>query len=102
MDNGLCYKLKYDKCGYWNNFDVYGYYNDLQVCLLSIVLTNAFGLYTKMGGLQNLAAEVLPDLIVVTETKFTEEKVTQAEASLPGYATPLRKDRTAHGGGVAI
>ena len=42
------------------------------------------------------------DVAIVTETKFTLEKVTDAEASVPGYTTPIRCDRTAQGGGVAV
>ena len=42
------------------------------------------------------------DVAIVTETKFTPEKVTDVEASVPGYTTPIRCDRTAQGGGVAV
>ena len=33
---------------------------------------------------------------------MTIDKVTQAEATIPGYAPPIRRDRKAHDGGVAI
>ena len=42
------------------------------------------------------------DIAIVTETKFTPEKVTDAEASIPGYTTPICCDQTAQGGGVAV
>ena len=42
------------------------------------------------------------DAVIVTETKFTPEKVTDAEASVPGCTTRIRCDRTAQGGGVAV
>ena len=38
----------------------------------------------------------------MTETKFTPERVTEAEGTIPGYAPHIRRDRTAQGGGVAI
>ena len=42
------------------------------------------------------------DIAIVTETKLTPTKMTQAELTLPGYYQPLRKDRSAQGGGVAV
>ncbi|XP_065190752.1 uncharacterized protein LOC135821682 [Sycon ciliatum] len=42
------------------------------------------------------------DLAIVTETKLTPEKATPVETSIPGYHPAIRRDRTAHGGGVAI
>ena len=39
---------------------------------------------------------------MVTETKLTPDKCTDHEACIPGYSRPLRRDRTAHGGGVAV
>ena len=44
----------------------------------------------------------LPDIAVVTETKFTPEKCSAADSTFPGNSSPIRRDRTAHGGGVAV
>ena len=69
---------------------------------LRILLSNAFGLQSKLGELSKVAKTLSPDVVIITETKFTADKVSQAEGSLPGYCKPFRCDRTAHGGGVAI
>jgi len=69
---------------------------------LRVLLTNAFGLKSKMGELQHVASEEKADIVIVTETKFTSEKVTDGEVALPGFSSPIRHDRTAHGGGVAV
>ena len=71
-------------------------------CDLRMLVTNAFGLQSKLGELQRIAKTQSPDIIIVTETKFTADKINQLEASLPGYSEPLRCDRTAQGGGVAV
>ena len=42
------------------------------------------------------------DVTIVTKIKFTPVKVTDAEAVIPGCTTPIRCDRTAQGGGVAV
>ena len=67
-----------------------------------LLVTNAFSLCSKIGNLQHALITHNVDIAVVTETKMTIDKVTQAEATIPGYAPPIRRDRTAHGGGVAI
>ena len=69
---------------------------------LRILCTNAFGLATKLPDLQHALLQHQPDVAIVTETKFTAEKVLPTDISFPGYSSPLRLDRTAHGGGVAI
>ena len=42
------------------------------------------------------------DVAIATETMFTPEKVIDAEVSVPACTTPIRCDRTAQGGGVAV
>ena len=69
---------------------------------LLILLTNAFGLKSKLGELRHLATTTTPDEIIVTETKFSPNKSTDDEASLPGYMVPIRCNRNEHDGGVAI
>ena len=69
---------------------------------LRLLLTNAFGLKSKLGELAHVAKCSSPDVIAVTETKFSTAKVTDSEVCLSGYAPPIRHDRNAHGGGVAI
>ena len=67
-----------------------------------ILLTNTFGLLSKLGDFHHAVHVHQPDIAIVTESKLTPEKATDSELSLPGYYSPLRKDRTAHGGGVAV
>ena len=43
-----------------------------------------------------------PDVIVITETKLTPEKASQSDVHIPGYYDPIRKDRSACGGGVGV
>lgn len=69
---------------------------------LRLLLTNAFGLKSKIGELAHLVKSTSPDVVIVTETKFSPSKISDAEASLPGFAPPIRRDRTEHGGGVAV
>ena len=69
---------------------------------LRILCTNAFGLASKLSDLQHALLQHQPDVAIVTETKFTAEKVLPSDVSFPGYSSPLRLDRTAHGGGEAI
>ena len=66
------------------------------------MVTNAFGLYGKLGEFAHTVNSSQPDVVVVTETKLTPDKCTYHKASIPGYSRPLRRDRTAHGGGVAV
>ena len=44
----------------------------------------------------------MEDIAIVTETKLTSDKMSVAETSIAGYHPPLRLDRTAQGGGVAV
>ena len=69
---------------------------------LSLLVTNAFGLVSKLGEFQHTLMTHLPDIAVVTETKFTPEKCSAADSTFPGYSSPIRRDRTGHGGGVAV
>ena len=39
-----------------------------------LLLTNAFGLMSKLGEFQHVVTTHLPDIAIVTETKFTAEK----------------------------
>ena len=45
---------------------------------------------------------LLPDVIIITETKITSDKCSDNYIMIPGYSPPLRRDRTSHGGGVAV
>ena len=65
-------------------------------------MTNACGLLSKVGEFQHVMKQHNPDIAILTETKLTEDKCTSAQISIPGYSSPLRRDRTAHGGGVAV
>ena len=69
---------------------------------LRLFLSNANDAFSKMGDITYAAKTLDPDIIVITETKFTAEKVSQSEAHIAGYSDPFRLDRTAHGGGVAV
>ena len=69
---------------------------------IRLMVTNTFGLYGKLGEFAHAVNSSQPDVVVVTETKLTPDKCTDHEASIPGYSRPLRRDRTAHGGGVAV
>eukprot|EP00117_Sycon_ciliatum_P031201 scpid26526/ scgid24448/ RNA-directed DNA polymerase from mobile element jockey; Reverse transcriptase len=69
---------------------------------MRVFLTNAFGLLSKFGDFQHALNAHKPDVAIVTETKFTPDKCTASESTIPGYGEPLRMDCTAQGGGVAI
>jgi len=69
---------------------------------LRLLLTNAFGLLSKVGEFQHSLMLHSPDIAIVTETKLTTEKATSAELTFPGYYPPIRRDRTAFGGGIAV
>ena len=69
---------------------------------LKILLTNAFGIMSKLGDFQHSLHQHKPDIAIVTETKVKPEKASQTDLTFPGYCPPVRRDRTAHGGGVAI
>ena len=69
---------------------------------LRLLLTNAFGLKSKMSELRHVVKASSPDVVIITETKFSSSKVSNAEVSLPGFAPPIRRDRTESGGGVAV
>ena len=42
---------------------------------LRLLVTNAFGLLSKLGEFQNNLSSTKPDIAIVTETKFTPDKV---------------------------
>lgn len=69
---------------------------------MRILLTNAFGLLSKFDEFRHALKLYQPDIAIVTETKFTLEKLSLAESSIPGYGEPMRADNTAQGGGVAV
>ena len=69
---------------------------------MRVLLTNAFGLMSKFGEFQHAVLVHKPDIAIVTETKFTQDKISTTESSIPGYSEPVRCDRTAQGGGIAI
>ena len=69
---------------------------------LKVLVTNAFGLLSKFGAFQHQLKLVSGDVALVTETKFTAEKVSVPESSIPGSHPPIRLDCTAQGGGVAV
>ena len=52
---------------------------------LRLLLKNAFGLKSKLSELQHTAKTRCADIIIVTETKLSPEKISDSEASLPGY-----------------
>ena len=57
---------------------------------------------SKFGEFQHALVSSKADIAVVTETKITAEKFSLHESAIPGYSGPLRRDRTEHGGGIAI
>ena len=69
---------------------------------LRVLVTNAFGLTSKFGEFCHVLKNNQPDVAIVTETKFTREKMPVATATVTGYHEPLRLDRTSHGGGIAV
>lgn len=66
-----------------------------------VLLTNAFGLSNKSGELQHRLKAHDIDVAIITETKFSAE-TSLADFTFPGYSNPIRKDRDALGGGVAV
>jgi len=69
---------------------------------LRLLCTNAFGLSSKLGDFQHALLRHNPDIAVVTETKLTSDKIRPSDVLFPGYSSPFRLDRTAHGGGIAV
>ena len=69
---------------------------------LRVLVTNAFGLLSKLGEFQHVLHSLKPDVAIVTETKFTPDKCSSAQSCIPGYGEPLRCDHTAQGGGIAV
>ena len=53
---------------------------------LRLLVTNAFSLCNKIGDPQHALITHNVNIAVVTETKMTIDKVTQAGATIPGYA----------------
>ena len=69
---------------------------------LKLLLTNACGLLSKFGEFSHRVVQDNVDIAIVTETKFSSEKVSVAESMIPGYSPPFRLDRTSQGGGVCV
>ena len=69
---------------------------------MRVLITNAFGLCSKLAEFQHTLCKSKADIAIVIETKLTREKMSVAETSVAGYHPPLRLDRTAQGGGVAV
>ena len=70
--------------------------------VMKLLLTNAFGLLSKFGAFQHAVARTRSDIAIVTETKLTPEKASLSDSSMPGFHPPLRLDRSAQCGGVAV
>ena len=68
---------------------------------LNILITDVFRLASKFGEFGHTLHALNVDIAIVTETKLTLDKMTMAESTIKGFHSPLRLDRTAHGGGVA-
>ena len=68
---------------------------------LRLLVTNAFSLSNKIGALQHAILQYNVDVAIVTETKLCSDNCSH-ELTIPGYSPPIRKDRDAHGGGVAV
>ena len=69
---------------------------------LRVLVRNAGDLLSKLGEFQHSLHSHKPDIAIVTETKFTAQKCQQHQVTFPGYFEPVRRDRTEHGGGVAV
>ena len=69
---------------------------------LRILVTNAGGFLSKLDEFQHSLYGHKPDIAIVTEMKFTAQKCQQQQVTFPGYFEPVRRDRTEHGGGVAV
>ena len=69
-----------------------------------ILFTNAFGLFTKLGDLIHMATNESPDIIVVVESKLSEDKAPKgcSDLEIPGYDSPYRRGRNANGGGIIV
>ena len=74
----------------------------MQTSHMRVLITNAFGLCSKFAEFQHTLCKSKADIAIVTETKLTSDKMSVAETSIAGYHPPLRLDRTAQGGGVAV
>ena len=69
---------------------------------MTTYLVKTWGILSKLGEFQASLNAHHPDIVIVTETKVTKDKATPADLTFPGYFPPVRMDRTAQGGGVAI
>ena len=69
---------------------------------IKLLLTNVFGLSSKFAEFQHTLRTSGADVAIVTETKLTLEKMSLSESTINGFHAPLRLDRTAQGGGVAV
>ena len=55
---------------------------------LKILLTNAFGIMSKLGDFQHYLHQHKPDIAIVTETKVTPEKASQTDLTFPWVLSP--------------
>ena len=69
---------------------------------LRVLLTNVFGLCSKFSEFALTLRTSDTDVAIVTETKLTHEKMSITESTIDGYHPPIRLDRSAQGGGVAV
>lgn len=69
---------------------------------LRVLLTNAFGLKSKLGEFHHILKKYNVDIAIVTETKFTADKVSAEDVLIPGFQEPFRLDRSCHGGGIGV
>ena len=69
---------------------------------MRVFLTNAFGICSKFAEFRHALCKSNADIAIVTETKLTNDKMSMAETVITGYHPPLRLDRSAQGGGVAV
>lgn len=51
-----------------------------------------------------MATNESPDIIVIVESKLSEDKVPKgcSDLEIPAYVSPYRRDRNAHGGGIIV
>ena len=72
--------------------------------MFRLLVTNVCGLMSKFGEFCYTVHTHSLDIVIATESKRTEAKMTTQETVITGYTAPppLRRDRTANGGGVIV
>ena len=68
--------------------------------VMKLLLTNAFGLLSKFGAFQHAVARSRSDIAIVTETKFTQEKASLSDSSMPGLTDLLKVAELQSGSGT--